>query len=414
MKTERLYYLDSYLKTFQARVVGRTTIEGRPAVVLDRTAFYPTSGGQPNDTGYLSGVPVVDVVDCGETIVHVLGGSPPALEAVAGQIDWPRRLDHMQQHTGQHILSQSLDRLVQAPTVSFHLADEYCTIDVARTPLSADEVRRVEELANQIVLEDRPVRVHLVAPDDLGRYALRKETSREDEVRVVEVEDFDFSACGGTHCDRTGRVGPVKVRRWERRGGETRIEFLCGWRALRDYGWKHDLVRSLAEGFRVRDRDVGGAVQRALDELASARDALEDLRERLRGYEVAELLESASPVPAGAAVARLVVHSSGDRSPEELKRLAQRLTAVGDVVALLGLRVGDGVRLVFAQSPGLPFDMAALLKAASARLGGRGGGTRDLAQGGAPQVGGLDDALAEAADKLRLWSTGCITPLPLC
>lgn len=402
MKTERLYYLDSYLLTFEARVVERTEVGGRPAVVLDRTAFYPTSGGQPHDTGTLSGLRVVDVVDREDVVLHVLDGPAPAAETVVGEIDWERRLDHMQQHTGQHVLSQSFDRCCGAPTVSFHLGEEHCTIDVARSPLSAEEVARAEELANRIVLEDRPVRASLVAPEDLHRFALRKAVAREGEIRVVEVEGFDYSACGGTHCARTGSVGPVKVRRWERRGSDTRIEFLCGWRALRDYGWKHDLVKGLAEGFRVRDRDVGVSIQRSLDELRSTREALEDLRERLQGYEVAELLANATPLPGRDASARLVVRCLADRTPEDLKRLAQRLTAGGGVVALLGLRAGERAHLVFAQSPGLPFDVGKLLKATCVGLGGRGGGTRDLAQGGAPEVGRLEEAIEEAARQVTL------------
>ena len=402
MKTERLYYLDSYLLTFEARVVERTEVGGRPAVVLDRTAFYPTSGGQPHDTGTLSGVRVVDVVDREEVVLHVLGGPAPAAETVVGEVDWERRLDHMQQHTGQHVLSQSFDRCCGAPTVSFHLGEEHCTIDVARSPLLAEEVARAEEMANRIVLEDRPVRAHLVAPEDLDRFALRKATAREGEIRVVEVEGFDHSACGGTHCVRTGSVGPVKVRRWERRGSDTRVEFLCGWRALRDYGWKHDVVKSLAEGFRVRDRDVAPAIQRSLDELRSTREALEDLRERLQGYEVAELLAGATPLPGRDAAARLVVRCLADRTPEELKRLAQRLTAGGGVVALLGLRAGERAHLVFAQSPGLPFDVGKLLKATCVGLGGRGGGTRDLAQGGAPEASRLEGAIEEAARQVTL------------
>lgn len=400
MKTERLYYSDSYLRAFEARVVERVEVDGRPAVVLDRTAFYPTSGGQPHDTGRLAGVSVVDVLDRGDVVVHVLDRGLPAVDHVVGAIDWDRRLDHMQQHTGQHVLSQALDQTCRAPTVSFHLGDESCTVDVARTPLSAEDVARAERLANAIVLDDRAVRVHVVAADDLERFALRKPTTREGDVRVVEVEGFDFSACGGTHCARTGGVGTVKVRRWERRGDVTRVEFLCGWRALEDYRWKHDVIKGLAEGFRVRDRDLASAVQRSLDDLRASRDALEDLRDRLLGYEASELLAGAGQLPTEAGGARLVVRGIADRTPDELKRLAQRITAGGAAVALLGLEAGGRAHLVFAQSPGLPFDMGAALKSACARLGGRGGGTRDLAQGGAPEAGRLGAALEEAARQL--------------
>jgi alanyl-tRNA synthetase len=396
--TEKLYYRDSYLREFEGQVLERTRLKGRTAVVLDRTAFYPTSGGQPNDTGTLGAARVVDVVDVDGRVVQVLEGEAPSVgETVRGEIDWPRRLDHMQQHTGQHILSQAFERAASARTVSFHLGDEACTIDVDQTPLDAEAIARAERLANEVVLEDREVLVHLVAPDDLERFALRKPTERSGEIRVIEVARFDASACGGTHTARTGQVGPIKVRRWERRSGATRVEFVCGWRALADYGWKHDLVRSLSEGFRVRDRDVGEAVARLQADLKGAREALDDARAQLQEGEIAEYLDEATPLQTGDGLVRLVVEIVGERTPDELKRLAQRLTAEGQVVALLGATTGERASLAFGKSPSLPFDSNALLRVALKRLSGRGGGTKDLAQGGAPTHDGLEEALWEAA-----------------
>ena len=398
MKTERLYYHDSYLRSFTARVVGQSTRDdGRAEVLLDRSAFYPTSGGQPNDIGSLAGVRVLDVIDRGDEVVHVLARPLPTdVGEVVGEIDWDRRLDLAQQHTGQHILSQAFDRLLQAPTVSFHLGDETSTIDVRRAPLAAEEVAAAEALANRIVLENREIAVHFADAGDLERFALRKATDRDGEVRVVEIAGFDASACGGTHTRRAGEVGPIKVRRWERRGDDTRVEVVCGYRALRDYAFKHETVKTLAEGFRVRDRDVLATVERLVQENDARRKQNEDLRESLLGYEAAEMLAAATPL----AGARLVVATREERAPDALKRLAQRLTAAGDVVALLGSTAGGKASLVFAQSPGRPFDMGKLLRESCAAFGGRGGGSRDLAQGGIPDPSRVDEALRQARDTL--------------
>ena len=403
--TRRLYYHDSYQRTFAAHVAAILESGGRPAVVLDATAFYPTSGGQPNDRGRLKGpkgeCDVVDVIDRGDLVLHVVtlpdnGSLPLAVgDTVEATIDWPRRFDHMQQHTGQHVLSQCFERCLNAHTVAFHLGAEVTTIDLHTPTLDADAVRRVEDLANSIVAEDRPVLVHFAGPDEIDRFPLRKPPTRDGEIRIVEVEGFDWSACGGTHVARTGSAGPIKVRRWERRGGETRVEFLCGWRAIRDYRAKHDLVRRLAEGFSVAEGELGDAVDRLVEEARDLRVRLRDARAALDEYEAAQLVASAEPVVVDGRTVRLVTRHLVDHPPDDARRFAQRLTAFGDVVALLGV-TGAKAHLIFAQTPGLPADMRILLATACPIVGGRGGGTRDLAQGGGSDPTRVDEALAAA------------------
>ncbi|HVC33118.1 MAG TPA: DHHA1 domain-containing protein [Chloroflexota bacterium] len=372
-----------------------TEVGGRSAVTLDRTAFYPTSGGQPHDTGVLGGAPVVDVVDAGDAVLHVLDGVPPAVgAAVAGRIDADRRRDHTQQHTGQHALSQAFERACSLRTVSFHLGAEYCTIDLDTPALGSDAVRRAERLANEVVLEDRPILVHFADASDLTRFGLRKVVERSGEIRIVEIEHFDRSACGGTHVQRTGQIGPIKVRRWERRGNETRVEFLCGWRTLRDHAERLDATRALAERLGARDADLVPILSRALDELDRLRDENAALRGRLLDAEAGKLVDAGTRLP-GSPTARLVVAAFENRSPDELKRLASSAIEHGAAVALLG-STGERSHLVFAQQPGRSDDMNALLRQVVRLIGGRGGGSRDLAQGGSASPAPVSPALDEA------------------
>ncbi|MHB1319917.1 MAG: alanyl-tRNA editing protein, partial [Anaerolineae bacterium] len=216
--TVRLFWQDAYQMEFRAHVQRRLTREGRPAVVLDETGFYPTSGGQPFDTGYLNQVPVLDVLEVDDEIVHILG-APIEADVVEGHIDWARRLDHMQQHAGQHILSAAFERILSAGTISFHLGADDCTIDVECPALESDQIDRVEEYANRIVTDNVPIRTRQYSLDELGDIPLRKPPKVAGLVRVVSVGDIDYSACGGTHPSYSGEIGQIHIDRWERRHG---------------------------------------------------------------------------------------------------------------------------------------------------------------------------------------------------
>ncbi|MBI3976871.1 MAG: phosphoesterase [Chloroflexi bacterium] len=397
MPTERLYYRDSFLSRFTAHVVDVRAVGGKPAIVLDRTAFYPPSGGQPNDLGTLGGLPVRDVLD-GDDVLHVVEGAPPPIgDEVAGVVDWQRRFDHMQQHTGQHILSQAFERTIQAHTTSFHLGALSCSIDLDVPSPAAEDIAAAEQLANEIVEDNRPITVHYAAPDDLDRFGLRKPTERVGTIRIVDIAGFDASACGGTHVAHASQVGPIKIRRWERRGGQTRVEFACGRRVLEDYGWKHEAIRRLAERLSVGEREVEAAVLRLFDQIETQKDSLIALKEQLLDAEAAGLLAAAAVVQAEGGPIRVVGRSLPNRSPDDLKRLAMRLTSMERAVALLG-STGAKTALVFAQTSGLPFAMNTLLGKVVAGIGGRGGGTRDLAQGGAPGAVPIDEALRTAVE----------------
>ena len=390
--TERLYYTDAYLRTFTARV---TAAEPR-RVVLDRTAFYPTSGGQPNDTGTLAGVPVTDVIDDGRDIIHILAeeggaGTPSPGGEVQGALDWNRRFDHMQQHTAQHVLSAVFARVLGAETVSVHLGGS-STIDLAAAALSAEDARRVEDEANQIVFDNRPVTVRFVDENEVVALGLRRPPKRTGMIRVVEVAGCDRSACGGTHVRGTGEIGPVLLRRWERSRGHLRVEFLSGWRALADYRWKHALVSDWSSRLTVGERDLAGALER---QAAGARDrerTLAEARERLIVHEAVERLAAA-----GSRKGRKILQVAvSGREAAEIRQLLREMTGRESCVVLAGDEATG--RLYFARSQGEGPAMAALMADACRSAGGRGGGTAAFAQGAVPPGEPVARALAAAEE----------------
>jgi alanyl-tRNA synthetase len=396
--TEQLYYTDSYCTRFSARVIERLTWDEHPAVVLDRTAFYPTSGGQPADRGTLNGVILLDVAvrEGDGAILHVLSAPLPALGQddspemeVAGAVDWPRRFDHMQQHTGQHILSAAFERLLDADTVGFHLGAETSTIDLDVAGLDGEAVEPVEELVNRIIWEDRPIHVRFVSPDELTALPVKRPPPVEGPLRIVEIRgpgsdperSFDVNACGGTHVARTGEIGLIKITRLEHRGEETRVEFLCGRRALRDYRTKNSVVNDLASALTVGYWELDQAVERMQAEIKQLRRDLRQARARLLDVEAVELAESAlvcGPY-------RVVGQIWEQREVEELRGLARKLAERPGIVALL-IGVGERVDLCFTRAEDLDLDVAALLREACAQLGGRGGGRPQAAQGSAPAI----------------------------
>jgi alanyl-tRNA synthetase len=401
--TKRLYYDDSYLTRFEGRVLEQFPSRGHFAVVLNQTAFYPTSGGQPYDQGTLGGQNVVDVLvrESDDVVLHLLEvplDNPSA--PVIGEIDWDRRFDHMQQHSGQHILSQAFLQVAQAETVSFHLGAESATIDlVSPQPLSQEDMEQAELLTNQVIWDDRPIKVRTVKAAELPDFPLRKPPVVEGDVRLVQVLDFDWSACGGTHVSRTGEIGLCKVIKWERRGEEMRVEFRCGRRALVDYAQKNSMVNSVSAGFNVGHWELDQAVARTVDENKELRSQLRQAGRKLARYSAEELRASAPSV----AGVRLVVHNLNQDSVLDIRELARSLVSDQGVVALLG--TGDQkARFCFARSSDVDIDMVSLVRAAAVKLGSRGGGGQvDFAQGGGPleHEGQLDTVLEWAAQRIQ-------------
>jgi alanyl-tRNA synthetase len=389
--TRRLYYDDALAIAFSARILHRLTYNQQPAVILDQTYFYPTGGGQPCDHGWLNDVAVVDVVadEASDNIVHVLAGELVG-EIVQGRIDWARRFDHMQQHTGQHILSQAFLLAAEAETVSFHLGEESVTIDLNTPRLAPIEVERAEALANKVVFDNVPVRARFVSTKELAAQPLRRPPTVSGPIRIVEVVGFDATPCGGTHVSHTGQVGMVKVIKLERRGEETRVEFRCGGRALADYGRKNQVIAQLAARLTTGHFELDQAVERMQADIKQLNRQLREAQERLADYEAADWIAQAERIGDIAVVRRAFT----DRDPGQLRQLAQRLTARPRAVALLGC-AGLKSHILCARSDDVDADMVIAVKAALHALGAASGGGRpNFAQGGGPAA---DAAQIEAA-----------------
>ncbi|KAB8144630.1 alanyl-tRNA editing protein [Chloroflexia bacterium SDU3-3] len=393
MQTERLYYSDPYIRSFSAQVVGRREQAGHHEVALDQTAFYPEGGGQPGDQGLLGGVAVIDTQAEDGVVWHRLA-APLAADAAVGEIDWARRFDHMQQHLGQHMLSAALEQLYDLRTVSFHLGVGLVTIDI-EGQLSAEQAAGAEALVNEVIWEDRPVLARFVTAEELATIALRRPPKVSGPIRVVSVPDFDHSACGGTHPRSTGGVGVVHIRRAERRGELTRVEFLCGGRALRDYQAKDAVSAQLAGVFSVAPAELPDAVARLREAEERSRKALAQASERLLLAEAAEL--AAQAVERGGL--RVVRRAFAGRTVDEVRALAGHLCAAG-CLALLAA-VGERAQLVFARpAQAAAPDCGALLRATVAQFGGRGGGQPAMAQGGIASAADADAALDAALAQL--------------
>jgi alanyl-tRNA synthetase len=377
--TERAYYADSYTHQFAARVSERLTVNDQPAVVLDQTFFYPNVGGQPNDRGSLNGVAVVDVLvrESDQAVVHVLANSLEGTE-VQGQIDWPRRWDHMQQHTGQHILSQAFIRSAEAVTIGFHLGADSLTIDLDADKLTPAQIDRAEITANDAVSANYPIRAWFPSPAELSQIPLRKTPEVDGKLRVVAIGEFDVTACGGTHVRQSAEVGLIKILKVEKQKKGTRVEFACGNRAWSDYARKHSIVTQLASDFTCGVPEVLNAVARLRNESQALSKDLKAVRGELLDYESAKLLESASERSGF----KLVRGVWPDREMADVRGLATRVTAAKGVIALLA-SAGDKASIVFARSADLKNDMNVLFKTAIQQLpNARGGGSPNLAQGG--------------------------------
>jgi alanyl-tRNA synthetase len=395
----RLYYLDSYATTFTADVVEALERDGRPAVVLSETCFYPTSGGQPNDRGTLDGSTVLDVVirESDSAVVHVLD-RPVGAGPVSGHVDWARRFDHMQQHTGQHILSQAFVRVAEAATIGFHLGAEYVSIDLDAGSVADGAVGRAFDLANEVVTADVAVRAWFPGASELAAIRLRKTPEIDGGLRVVTIGDFDASACGGTHVARTGEIGLIHHLKTERLKRGTRVSFLCGDRARRDYQAKHAIIARLSADLTCAVDELPAAVSRLQVELAASRRELAKRRDEALDREAVSLRAAGRATPFGT-----VVHRAWDgRSAEELRTLVLKLTAIPGTVALLGT-AGPRAQFVFGRWEAGTVDLKPALDAALGAIGGgRGGGGRVVQGGGGPASLTAVEAALDAAVRVTL------------
>ncbi len=382
--TERLYYNDPYLREFDATLVDTVSHEGKTALVLDRTAFYPTSGGQPADAGAFHDVRVLDVVDTDDgRILHIVDRAPSTTR-MHGTIDWTRRFDHMQQHTGQHVLSAAFDRLFGVGTESFHLGAEYSTIDLAREATSS-ESERAENAANAIVWEDRPVDIRFVEAEEARTLGLRKASTRQGTIRLIDISGFDLSACGGTHVARTGAIGIIAVTAVERFRGGSRITFLCGNRALTGFRAFRDAVAGSVRVLSVAPSELPSAIERLQGDARELRRQIKGYQEQVAAGRADALAAEAEP----AGDVRIVAASLEGWDANGLKIIASRIVERPGFAAVL-LSGPSPSAIVIARSNDVGVDSGAALKAIVARFGGKGGGRPELAQGGGITAGASD------------------------
>ncbi len=400
--TRRLYYDDAFEKEFTARVMHCEVlppdlskgITGKVwGLLLDRTAFYPTSGGQPNDLGKIGDANVLDVRDEGEEILHLVDRKPSDPD-VNGCINWPRRFDHMQQHTGQHLLSAMFQERFGLPTVSFHLGGEIGTIDLRGPEPTEIIVEGAERASNQIIFEDRPVNVRYGTADQLSRMGVRKEVERDGILRAIEIERADLQPCGGTHVKSTGQIGVVLVRRCTKVRQDWRVEFVCGGRAERVARRDFQLLRQTAEKLACAPEDIVSAGSRAVAERDANFKAVRGLLQRLADAEAAIALPATPP---GSHGLRIVSRVFEDIPADYLGFFGTAFAKTEKTIALLA--TAEAGQLLFAQNPSAGKDMNALLKQVLEEFGGKGGGTRDFSRGRLNDGASVKQALS-LAEKL--------------
>ncbi|NLH77132.1 MAG: hypothetical protein GX465_08845 [Acidobacteria bacterium] len=390
-ETKRLYYEDAYLTGFDAEAVERTEHEGRPAVVLDRTALYPESGGQPWDKGQLGGASVLAVLEREDgAILHVLD-RPIEGGRVHGVVDWPHRFDHMQQHTGQHVLSQAFFEVLKGETRSFHLGPDVSTLEIGLPAAAEADLDRVEDRANAVVWEDRAVKTYFVPEERIGEVPLRRPPKRSGLLRVVEVDGFDFSACGGTHVRRTGEIGLIRLGPAEKIRGNLRFEFLCGGRALGDYRAKDRTAHRLAGAFSCATGDVAGHVERLAADHKALKKRARQLEERLAAFEAEAVVR--------AAAGPLIFGVLADKTPEEARFLAINVVKGGEFTVVYGATSESQGHVIAARSASLRADLRQLSAVVGAVVPVKGGGGPSLVE----LVTSEKDRLSAAVEAAVAW-----------
>lgn len=393
---EKIYLNEPYVDRFRANVTDITETDYGTAVILDRTAFYPESGGQPSDTGTIDGCRVKYVYEEDSVIYHIVETPPHNKTNVECVIDWDTRLDHMQQHCGQHILSAAFIEVMDAHTVGFHLGDEFVTIDIDVDSLSLDDAERVEAFANDIIFRNLEVKFHYPSFDELKNYALRKAPSVTENIRIVEIDGIDFSPCCGTHPAHTGDVGLIKIRKWEKSKNNIRVEFVCGRRALKDYTWKSNYINEIAALTSAKDTDTLKAVKSCMDELHEAVKENRLLKERLLSYEALDMYNN-SDVIDGVHVVKFIFTG---RDFKDVTSLANEIAKQSNSICLLGLK-SDSARMVFTRSNDVDVKINEVFREVLPLIDGKGGGNPRSAQGGGRDINSLETAINSAYTILK-------------
>ncbi|WP_026476265.1 alanyl-tRNA editing protein [Alkaliphilus transvaalensis] len=397
--TKKLFWEDATQSSFKSKILSVEVYEKDPSkftVVMDETAFYPEGGGQPWDEGTIGGMKVSYVYEEQGVIYHVLDQTATIDSNVTCEIDWNRRFDHMQQHLGQHILSAAFENLYSASTVGFHLGTEFVTIDVTKDSLSYDEVVQIEAEANQIIFNNLKVSSHFPSVEELKNLPLRKAPTVTEGIRIIEIENYDYSPCGGTHPTHTGAVGLIKIRRWEKMKGQIRVEFVCGLRALKDYSWKNRQINEISNQLSIRDIETQEFVEKMIDENKTLSKTIRTFKKDLQDYQVKELYQSAEIHKDYS----LVVKIFDGLDFKDLQSMANSLNQYSKTIALLATK-NDKAQIVFTRSKDVEINIGNLFKEVIGLIEGKGGGSPQTAQGGGSDLANLDGLMTAAVLKIK-------------
>lgn len=393
--TIKLYYQNPYQTEFSARIIQTGEVNGVPFVILDQTAFYPTGGGQPCDLGEIEGIPVFDVEEIEGIIYHRLAREITDKEKeVNGIIDWARRWDHMQQHTGQHILSAAFRELYQAETVGFHLGKETVTIDISLPEMDEKMVFAIQERANQAVQENTPIHTAFMTWEEAACLPLHKAPGVTENIRIVTIDQFDYNPCGGTHVKQTGEVGLIHILNWERHRGGMRIEFICGLRAIRAFMQKQSILRSLAQQLCSPEQEILAQVERLFQTKKEMEVQHQEWKERWLEIEAASIASQATKHQEVCVVNQIFTQ----RPVQELQKLSQKVVDINpSIICLFFSHQDSKIQLVFSAGELVTLDMNQLMKEILPLIDGKGGGRRHMANGG----GHLKQSPEELAEAVR-------------
>ncbi|MCC2440275.1 alanyl-tRNA editing protein [Bacillus paranthracis] len=395
---QKLYYTDAYKQDFTTKVIKQDyDKDGNLYVILNETAFYPTGGGQPHDTGTLNGIAVLGVEEVDEEIHHFIAEQLHT-EEVEGKINWERRFDHMQQHAAQHILSASFWDHFNIPTIGFHLGRETVTIDLETENLHTETVEKAVQIANNIVFENHPILIKWMNLEEAKTLPLRKEPTMTENIRVVMIENFDYNGCGGTHPKRTGEVGPIHVLGWERNKGSIRLTFIAGWRTLKLMGQQQQIMKDVSKQLNSSEADIPVKVAQLLTSQKETEKAMQTMNEKLLYAEANELLQQPTKIHAGILISKVFTN----RSMQEIAKLSTIITEQQEhAITYFVIENEDKLQCILACGKTVTLDMNALLKDALPAIEGKGGGNKKSARGGGKAIMTGDEFLNQLVSSLQ-------------
>lgn len=368
---ERTYYSDPYITKWETDVEEVKEKDGKYYVTLAETTFYPEGGGQPSDKGTIDGIELIDLIEENGIILHVLPGAPSG-KKVKCEIDWGRRFDHMQQHTGQHLLSAVFYNLYKGETSSFHLGEDYVSIDISLGEISADIANRVELAVNEYIYKDLQVKTYIIKPEEVSKYPLRKLPPAEESIRIVEIDSIDYSPCCGTHVRRTGEIGIIKILKTEKYKGITRVYFKCGSRALMDFQNKNNIISALAKHFSAPESELPSRAEALSEELNAASKEIKDLRGQLSHYEAMDIIKDSNE--------KIILETFDSKSFGDVQLITRHILNEGDYLLIVASLPDK--KLLFTHRGGFDVNCGKIFKEYLAQYNGKGGGSDKQAQAG--------------------------------